>query len=195
MKEVAQKPCYVSAAHKVYGFSLTQNKQKQKQFFLALETILKRASQLGSQGFFCRKCTNCCQQDKRVLQLFAVEVAYMLQELKEQNIPGTCCEEAKFCPMLTSNNTCLVYQNRPFGCRLFVPWYNWSKDKGCATYPHSKKTLAEIHFLLHKLEQLNREFVVQNGLELDLDFDFLGHWGVSTWFWQNCCSDSLSSGC
>lgn len=192
-KEATPEHCFVSAAHKVYEFSLAQNKQKQ--FFLALEPILKRASQLGSRGFFCRRCTNCCQQDKRVLQLFAIEVAYLLQELNEQTIPRACCEEAKICPFLTSKNHCLAYQNRPFGCRLFVPWYNWNKDKGCATYPHSQKTLAEIHFLLHKLEQLNRAFVGQIGLEFDLDFDFLGHWGVNTWFWQNCCQEVAAFVC
>lgn len=192
-RETALERCFVSAAHKVYEFTLTQNKQKQ--FFQALEPIYKRASQLGSRGFSCRKCTNCCQQDKRFIQLFAVEIAYLLQEFNEETIPRACCEEAKICPFLTSKNDCLVYQNRPFGCRLFVPWYNWRKDKGCATYPHSRKTLAEIRFLLNKLEQINTEFVVKNSLQFDLEFDFFGHWGVNTWFWQSCCQDATASSC
>lgn len=188
---VLTKGCFHTAAHKVQWAALSQQqKERSASFFKLLESILKRASQIGSKGFSCRKCTNCCQQDKRFLQLFAVEVAYMTKELNKRDIPMTDSEEERFCPMLTNLGQCLVYENRPFGCRLFVPWYNWHKDKGCATYPHSRKSLAEINFLLRQLEQLNAEFVLQTNLQLDLDFDFFGHWGVNTWFWQTCCGVS-----
>lgn len=185
---VLTKDCFHTAAHKVQWAALNQlPKDKLDELFDLLEPILKRASKIGAKGITCRKCTNCCQQNKRFLQLFAVEVAYMTKGLKETEMPTTASEEEKFCPMLTCDNHCLVYENRPFGCRLFVPWYNWRKDRGCATYPHSRKTLAEINFLLGELEKINSEFIVKNDLQFDLEFDFFGHWGVSTWFWHSCC--------
>ncbi len=150
-------------------------------FYKQLHQTYELVNSLDGAHEQCRKCGSCCHQENRHLEVFAVEIGYMLHIAKDDKIPVIDYGHMS-CPMRTRLKTCRSYEGRPLGCRLFLPWEEWTEEKGCTTYPHSQEGFSKIGSLVNFTEQLNQEFVFKTGLFRSLDFDFLSHWSVLQWF-------------
>jgi len=146
-----------------------------------LDDIYELAGSLTDERYTCRRCTHCCDQRLRPLAVYAVEVAYMLDGPDQDSIPAIDPDEP-LCPALRSENSCRYYETRPLGCRLFLPWRDWSAGQGCDNYPHSPGARDEIHYMLNMVERVNHDFIRTLGLHRDFEFDYLCHSSVSTWF-------------
>ncbi|HEB12526.1 MAG TPA: YkgJ family cysteine cluster protein [Actinobacteria bacterium] len=135
----------------------------------------------GSQE--CRKCGVCCNQTTRHLEVFAIEIAYMFEGTDVDRIP-VIDWESSVCPSRTKIKKCRNYTSRPLGCRLFIPWTEWSEEGGCGSFPHDKETFNKINYLLDAAKQLNESFIRKTGLFRNFEFDFLSHWSVLQWFFS-----------
>ena len=60
----------------------------------------------------CSKCGRCCSD---ILPLTSAEIRYMKKKAK--NIKPTFREMT--CPFLSLDNSCLIYNNRPYICRTY----------------------------------------------------------------------------
>ena len=150
-------------------------------FFKQLHQTYELADSLDGAHEQCRKCGSCCHQENRHLEVFAVEIGYMLHVAKDNKVPLIDYGHMA-CPMRTRLKACRNYEGRPLGCRLFLPWEEWTEEQGCTTFPHSQEGFSKIGNLVNFTEQLNQEFVFKTGLFRNLDFDFLSHWSVLQWF-------------
>lgn len=151
------------------------------QFFAGLQQVLTAADTLADEAWACRQCGRCCDQDVRHLAVYAIEAANMLRACSTAELLLNRKSET-VCPGLAKTNLCHLYEGRPIGCRLFLPWRQWTSQRGCANYPYRSESRRQMHDLLMRLEGINQAFVWKLGLHRDFDFDFLGQWSVLEWF-------------
>ena len=148
-----------------------------------LKRIYELSDTLDSGSQECRKCGSCCNQTTRHLEVFAIEIAYMFEDADIDHIP-VIDWESSVCPARTKLKKCRRYESRPLGCRLFLPWKEWSEDGGCGSYRHDEETFNKINYLLNATSQLNHNFTRKTGLFRNFGFDFLSHWSVLQWFFS-----------
>ena len=146
-----------------------------------LDEVYGFAGSLADDRLACRGRARCCNETIRPLATYAIEIAYMLDGAPAAEIPMVDKDEP-LCPSLNSGRRCKFYPKRPLGCRLFLPWSQWSRAKGCANYPHAMESLEKIEYLLRVVDGLNQEFIRTTGLHRDFDFDYLAHTSITSWF-------------
>ena len=151
------------------------------EYISQLEQVYELSETLSDDRQNCRKCGSCCNQTTRHLEVFAIEIAYMFKSTKIDDVP-IIEWGSSVCPARSKLKRCQLYKSRPLGCRLFVPWTEWSESSGCASYPHNQETLNKVNYLLNTTGQLNNDFIRKTGLFRNFSFDFLSHWSVLQWF-------------